>query len=149
MALLVVAPLVVTDCRVLVVAITTLPVAVFIDRSVPATILEYTVAVVNTWAPATYAAVDTVKLLPMAKDPPIPTPPVTVSAPVLVPVLTVALVTAMALLVVAPRPVTVCSVLVFQIVTIPDAVLMAVSVPTPKYPASVLVVTTNALATYA
>ena len=67
----------------------------------------------------------------------------------LVPVLTVALVTAMALLVVAPRPVTVCSVLVFQIVTIPDAVLMAVSVPTPKYPASVLVVTTNALATYA
>ena len=61
--------------------------------------------------------------------PPIPTPPVTVNAPVAVPVLIVLLLIEMALVVAEPRLVTVCNVLVFQIVTAPVAVETAVSVP--------------------
>ena len=67
--------------------------------------------------------------MPTYKSPPIPTPPVIVNAPVVVPVAAVVLVILIALFVVAPLPVTVCKVLVFQTVTLPVLVLTAVSVP--------------------
>jgi hypothetical protein len=51
------------------------------------------------------------------------------NAPVLVPVLDVVFVIDMALVVVAPLPVTVCKVLVFQTVTAPVLLVIAVSVP--------------------
>ena len=60
---------------------------------------------------------------------PIPTPPTTCNAPVLVEVELVALVIDIALLVVAPLLVTLCNVPVFHIVTAPVDVLTAVSVP--------------------
>ena len=58
-----------------------------------------------------------------------PTPPTTVNAPVSVEVDDVVLITFIALVVVCPLLVTLCKVLVFQIVTIPVDVLTAVSVP--------------------
>ena len=69
----------------------------------------------------------------------IPTPPVTINAPVVVEVDTVAFVMFILLVVVNPLSVTDCNVLVFQIVTAPDDVLIDVSVPdtildTPKFP---------------
>ena len=57
-----------------------------------------------------------------------PTPPVTFSAPVAVLVAAVALVIEIALVVVAPLPVTDCSVEVVQILTTPVDVLTTVSV---------------------
>ena len=83
----------------------------------------FNVVVVIIWAPAIYEFCPTYKL------PPIPTPPVTVNAPEVVEVDDVVFVIPTALLVVAPRVVIVCKVLVFQIVTLPVAVLTAVSVP--------------------
>jgi hypothetical protein len=70
---------------------------------------------------------------------PIPTPPVTVNAPVLVPVLGVLLVIEIATFVELPLLVTVCSVLVVHTVTAPVDVLIAVSVP------AVSLVTANVL----
>ena len=58
-----------------------------------------------------------------------PVPPVTINAPVVVPVLDDTFVILIALFVVAPLPVTVCKVLVFHTVTFPVLVLTAVSVP--------------------
>jgi hypothetical protein len=66
---------------------------------------------------------------PTFKLPPIPTPPITVNAPVLVDVDDVVVLIDMALVVVAPRLVIDCSVLVFQTVTAPVEVDIAVSVP--------------------
>ena len=60
---------------------------------------------------------------PTYKSPPIPTPPATINAPVVV------LVILIALLVVDPRLVTLCNVLVVHTVTLPVLVLTAVSVP--------------------
>ena len=68
-------------------------------------------------------------LPPTYKLPPIPTPPETFNAPELVEVACVGLETEIALVVVAPRLVTVCSVDVFHTTTIPVAVDTAVSVP--------------------
>ena len=58
-----------------------------------------------------------------------PTPPVTVNAPVVVDILTEVLLIRIALVVLLPLPVTDCSVLVFQMVMLPVLVLTAVSVP--------------------
>ena len=58
-----------------------------------------------------------------------PTPPTTCKAPLLVEVAAVVLVIDTALLVVAPLLVIVCSVLLFQTVTVPVDELTAVSVP--------------------
>ena len=58
-----------------------------------------------------------------------PTPPVTVNAPVSVELASVTLLIDIALVVLLPLSLTVCSVLVFQIVTAPVLVLTAVSVP--------------------
>jgi hypothetical protein len=71
--------------------------------------------------------------------PPMPTPPATVSAPVVLLTLTAVFAIDMVLVVVAPRLVIDCSVLVFQINTLPVDVVTAVSVPavsllTPKLP---------------
>ena len=68
-------------------------------------------------------------LPPTYKLPPMPTPPATVNAPVAVEVACVGLETVIALVVVAPRPVIVCSVDVFQTTTTPVVVDTAVSVP--------------------
>ena len=77
--------------------------------------------------------------VPPTYTPPLtPTPPDTVSAPVAVLVLPVALVMFMALVVVCPRSVTVCKLLVFHTVIVPVLLLTTVSVPavsvnTPKF----------------
>ena len=68
-------------------------------------------------------------LPPTYKLPPIPTPPVTFNAPESVDVACVLLEIVIALFVVAPRPVTVCSVDVFQTTITPVVVDTAVSVP--------------------
>ena len=70
-----------------------------------------------------------VNILPAQISPPIPTPPVTINAPLLVEVALVVLVIDTVLLVVAPLLVIVCKVEVFQTVTTPVDVLTAVSVP--------------------
>ena len=85
---------------------------------------------------------------PTYKSPPIPTPPATCNAPEVVDVELVPLVILIALVVVAPLPVTLCNVLIFQIVTGPVLVLTAVSVPavievTAEFPIEE-VVSTNA-----
>ena len=74
----------------------------------------------NSWA---------IILPPTYKSPPIPTPPLTINPPVLVEVEFVLFVIDMTLSVVAPRSVTLCNVLVFQIVIVPVLLLTAVSVP--------------------
>ena len=66
---------------------------------------------------------------PAYKFPPTPTPPVTVNAPVVVDVELAVFVIPIALVVVAPRLVTLCKVLLFQIVTAPVDELIEVSVP--------------------
>ena len=58
-----------------------------------------------------------------------PTPPATCRAPLLVDVALVILVIKIALVVLLPRPVTDCNVLVFEIVILPVLVLTAISVP--------------------
>ena len=73
--------------------------------------------------------VDAVILPPTYKSPPTPTPPTTVKAPVALLVAAAALVIEIALVVAAPLPVTDCSVEVVQTLTVPVAVLTAVSVP--------------------
>ena len=76
---------------------------------------------------------------PTCKLLPIPTPPTTVNAPLLVEVDDVVFNIETAIVVNDPLLVTLCNVLVFQIVTTPVEVLTAVSVPaiiapTPKKP---------------
>ena len=71
----------------------------------------------------------TVNWPPTYKSLPIPTPPVTINAPVSVELAVVALVTVMARFVVLPRSVTLCNVLVFHTVIYPLLVVIAVSVP--------------------
>ena len=83
---------------------------------------------------------------PTYKSPPIPTPPVTCNAPDCVELASVLLVIVICLVVLDPLPVILSSVLVFQIVTLPVAVLTAVSVPatiavTPKFGKEISVIT--------
>ena len=95
------------------------------------------VRLVNVLAPVTFNAVKELSVLapvtfnvpPTYTLPPIPTPLVTFNAPVVVDVEFVVFVMLTALVVLAPLPVTLCNVLVSQIVIAPDAVLIAVSVP--------------------
>ena len=61
--------------------------------------------------------------------PPTPTPPATTNAPVVIEVELEVLDIRIALVVVDPLPVTVCNVLVFEIVIFPVLVLTAISVP--------------------
>ena len=70
-----------------------------------------------------------VNVPPTTNPPPIPTPPATCNAPVVVLLVGVVFAILITLVVVCPRLVTVCSVLVFHITTDPVAVLTAVSVP--------------------
>ena len=71
---------------------------------------------------------------PAYNAPPIPTPPTTVNAPVAVFVAVVELLILIAEVVVEPLLVTVCNVLVFEIVTAPVLVLIEVSVPATILP---------------
>jgi hypothetical protein len=75
------------------------------------------------------AELDNTVLPPTYKLPPIPTPPDTRRAPELVDVDCVTLVNLRSRSVIEPRAVIDCNVDVFQTVTIPEAVLTAVSVP--------------------
>ena len=78
-----------------------------------------------------------VDVLPTYNPPAIAAPPLTINAPSVVELAEVAFVIVILLFVLAPLFVTVCSVLVFQTVTVPVLLLIAVSVPavnvcTPK-----------------
>jgi hypothetical protein len=69
----------------------------------------------------------------MVKLPPIPTPPETTNAPVVVLVELVVFVIEMAAVVELPRLVIDCKVLVFHIITSPVLVVIAVSVPAVNF----------------
>ena len=114
------------DCKVLVFQIVILPVDVLIAVSVPA---------VRTVVPISVFPDDIIEpggkliLPPTHRFPPIPTPPATINAPVMVDSEGVVFDINIAWLVDEPLLVIVCNVLVFQIVTLPVLVFIAVSVP--------------------
>jgi hypothetical protein len=99
--------------------------AVTYPASLTKELIFFSVLVVHTAALPEYT-------LPAYKSPPMPTPPVICSAPVVVDVLAAVLIIDTAALVVAPRLVIDCSVAVDQTVTAPVLVLTAVSVPATK-----------------